>query len=205
MARKMISRRNFLKNAALAAGATALAACAPSATPTTAPEAAQPTAAVVEPTAAPVEPTAAPVEPTAAVAATVAPTEGPADANSLPRKETLYYNGYQWGALVGWNPYSSNNNNWTIASGANARVVVFETPYVYNMLDGKQYPLLADGDYTWNDARTEITFKIKPAAKWSDGTPVTADDVAYTLATHVKYETTAGVGYRRLHRHRRCC
>ena len=39
---------------------------------------------------------------------------------------------------------------------------------------------------------TEITFKIKAAAKWSDGTPVTADDVAYTWATHVKYETTAG-------------
>ena len=89
--------------------------------------------------------------------------------------------------------------------GANARVVIFETPYMYNMLDGKQYPLLADGDYTWNDARTEITFKLKPAAKWSDGTPVTADDVAYTWATHLKYETTAGVGYQRLHRHRRSC
>ena len=36
---------------------------------------------------------------------------------------------------------------------------------------------------------TEITFKLKPAAKWSDGTPVTADDVAYTWATHVKYNT----------------
>ena len=81
-------------------------------------------------------------------------------------------------------------------NGANARVVVFETPYMYNMIDGKQYPLLADGDYTWNDARTEITFKIKPAAKWSDGTPVTADDVAYTWATHLKYETTVGVGYK---------
>ncbi len=36
---------------------------------------------------------------------------------------------------------------------------------------------------------TEITFKIKPAAKWNDGTPVTADDVAYTWATPVKYNT----------------
>ncbi len=27
----------------------------------------------------------------------------------------------------------------------NARVIMFETPYLYNMLDGKQYPLLADG------------------------------------------------------------
>jgi peptide/nickel transport system substrate-binding protein len=73
---------------------------------------------------------------------------------------------------------------------------MFETPYMYNMIDGKQYPLLADGDYAWNADMTEITFKLKPAAKWSDGTPVTADDVAYTWAAHLKYETTVGVGYK---------
>ncbi len=83
---------------------------------------------------------------------------------------------------------------WAITQQDNARVVIFETPYLYNMLDGKQYPLLADGPYTWNDARTEITFKLKAAAHWSDGTPVTADDVAYTWATHVKYETAVGTG-----------
>ncbi len=69
---------------------------------------------------------------------------------------------------------------------------MFETPYLFNMLDGKVYPLLADGDFAWNDARTEITFKLKPAAMWSDGTPVTAEDVAYTWATHVKYSTPTG-------------
>jgi peptide/nickel transport system substrate-binding protein len=62
------------------------------------------------------------------------------------------------------------------------------------MLDGEQYPLLAEGDYTWNDDRTEITFKLKDAAMWSDGTPVTAEDVAYTWATHVKYNTPTGAG-----------
>jgi len=114
----------------------------------------------------------------------------PADANTLPRNETLYSNGQQWGPVVGWNPYSNSNNNaMAIAQQDNARVIMFETPYLYNMLDGKQYPLLADGDYTWNDARTELTFKLKPAAKWNDGTPVTADDVAYTWATSVKYNT----------------
>lgn len=128
---------------------------------------------------------------------TAVPTLDPAQvAAALPRKETLYEAGHQWGPLVGFNPYSSNNNNWGIANGASAREIIFETPYMYNLLDGKLYPLLADGDYAWNDAMTEITFKIKPAAKWSDGTPVTAEDVAYTFATHVKYETSAGVGYR---------
>jgi peptide/nickel transport system substrate-binding protein len=54
--------------------------------------------------------------------------------------------------------------------------------------------LLADGDYTWNADMTEITFKLKKAAHWSDGTPVTADDVAYTWASNLKYETNVGTG-----------
>ncbi len=119
----------------------------------------------------------------------------PADPNALPRNETLYFNGQQWGSVVGWNPYSSSNNNGlAIAQQDSARVTMFETPYLYNMLDGQVYPLLADGPFTWNDAHTEITFKIKPAAHWSDGTPVTAEDVAYTWATHVKYNTPTGAG-----------
>ncbi|MCB9434128.1 MAG: ABC transporter substrate-binding protein [Ardenticatenaceae bacterium] len=112
----------------------------------------------------------------------------------MPRNETLYYNGFQWGSLVGYNPYSSSNNNMAISQGDNARVLMFETPYLFNMLDGQVYPLLADGDYAWNDARTEITFSLNPAAHWSDGTPVTAEDVAYTWATHVKYNTGTGAG-----------
>ncbi|MDA8411302.1 MAG: ABC transporter substrate-binding protein [Treponema sp.] len=117
-----------------------------------------------------------------------------APGDTLPRNETLYFNGQQWGPVNGWNPYSSNNNNaMGVAQQDNARVIVFESPYIYNMMDGKQYPLLADGPWAWNAKRTEITFKIKAAAKWSDGTPVTADDVAYTWYANIKYETQAGV------------
>jgi peptide/nickel transport system substrate-binding protein len=166
-----------------------LPACAPAAdTP-------EPEETVVEETAA--EETAA--EETAAeetVAEETAEEEvvdAAAVAAALPRNETVYFNGLQWGSVVGWNPYSSSNNNaMALAAGESSRVTMFETPYLYDMLDGGQYPLLADGDYTWNDAHTEITFKIKPAAKWSDGTPVTAEDVAYTWATHVKYQTGTG-------------
>jgi len=125
--------------------------------------------------------------------------EVPSDASGvvLPRNETLYFNGQQWGSVVCWNPYSSNcNNALAINQQDNARVIMFETPYLYNMLDGQMYPLLADGDYTWNDDQTEITFKIKEAAMWSDGTPVTADDVAYTWDANIKYETNAGVNNR---------
>ena len=151
-----------------------LSAC----TPTQAPATQAPTEAVTQ------APTEAPTE---------VATEAPVDANSLPRNETLYFNGQQWNAVVCWNPYSSNcNNAMALAQQDNARVPMFETPYLYNMLDGKQYPLLADGDYAWDEGMTQITFKIKPAAHWSDGTPVTAEDVAYTWASHIKYNTQFG-------------
>jgi peptide/nickel transport system substrate-binding protein len=113
-----------------------------------------------------------------------------------PRAETLYFNGLQWGPVVGWNPYSNSNNNaMAIAQQDNARVTMFETPYVYNMLDGKVYPLLADGPWSWNRNGTALTFRINKAARWSDGSPVTAADVAYTWVTNVKYNTAAGGSY----------
>jgi peptide/nickel transport system substrate-binding protein len=122
----------------------------------------------------------------------VTPEEDP---TALPRNETLYFNGQQWGSVVGWNPYGTGNNNAMMGTGGDShRATMFETPYLYNMLDGQQYPLLADGPWSWNDDMTEITFKFKDAAKWSDGTPVTAEDYAYTWATHVKYNTGVGAG-----------
>ncbi len=176
----------------------ALSACGTTPTEEDSPEAAP----VQEQEASPVEEEAAPAqEEEAAAPEEAAPAEeeaAPAEEeaaspSALPRNETLYFNGQQWGSVVGWNPYSNSNNNaMAIAQQDNARVIMFETPYLYNMLDGQVYPLLADGPYTWNDARTEITFTLNPAAKWSDGTPVTAEDVAYTWATHVKYNTPTG-------------
>ncbi len=124
-----------------------------------------------------------------ALVATATPSPSVAQ-ETLPRNETLYFNGQQWGSVVGWNPFSNNNNNaMTIAQQDNARVLMFETPYLYNMLDGQVYPLLAEGPYAWNDSRTELSFSINPAAHWSDDTPLTAEDVAYTWEAHVKYNT----------------
>lgn len=115
----------------------------------------------------------------------------------IPRNQTLYFNGLQWESIAGWNPYSDSMNNiMAISQQDNARVTMFETPYIYNMLTGEQLPLLADGPYSWNEAKTLVTFKIKTAANWSDGTPVTAYDVAYTWTANITYGTSAGNNYR---------
>ena len=88
-------------------------------------------------------------------------------AEDLPRNETMYFGGQQWGPINGWNPLSSNMNNSMALAAAprGSREIMFETLYMYNMLDGQLYPLLADGDYVWNDDLTEMTVKIKAAAK----------------------------------------
>ena len=118
-----------------------------------------------------------------------------ADAGSTPRNETLYFNGQQWGTINDWNPLSSNSNNaMAVTQQDNARVLVYETLFMYNMLDGKLYGLLGK-DYSWNDAQTELTITLNPDAKWSDQTPVTAQDVAYTFDCHKKYASAQGSDY----------
>ncbi len=167
----------------LVMAASAFAACGKKAE-----ESSTPTA----PTAAPAAPEA--TEPTEAPATTDA---GPADPNALPRTETLYYGGIQWGAVNGWNPLSSDMNNGMAItqSDSGSRTLMFETLYMYNMLDGSFTPLLADGAFTWNEAHTEITVKLNGAAKWSNGSAITADDVAYTFAVNSKISNPMGVSF----------
>ncbi len=53
-----------------------------------------------------------------------------------------------------------------------ARVPMFETLYLYDMLDGGSYPLLADGPYTWDAGQTSVTVKIKASRsleRWHPG------------------------------------
>ncbi|HPF87722.1 MAG TPA: ABC transporter substrate-binding protein [Candidatus Limiplasma sp.] len=131
------------------------------------------------------------------VACSLAIVSASAETVELPRNETLYFAGQQWGTVVGWNPLSDDMNNAMaiVQSSGGSRTLMFETLYMYNMLDGSLTPLLADGDYVWNDDQTEVTVKIKAAAKWSDGTAITAEDVAYTFDTNVAIANNKGNTY----------
>ncbi len=121
-----------------------------------------------------------------------------ADTVELPREETLYFAGQQWGTVVSWNIIGTNQNNaMAIAGGPSGyRTLMFETLYMYNFMDGSMTGLLADGDYVWNENMTELTVKIKDAAKWSDGTPVTAADVKRTFDIGVQIGNGTGTGYK---------
>ncbi len=168
-------------------------ASTPASTPAAASSAKEEPPAKTEDTTPAAEDTTSAAETTEPAADT---TEPAGDVTELPREETVYFGGLQWGTVNSWSPIGANQNNFAIAgNAAGSRTVMFETLYMYDFLTGKLYPLLADGDYQWNDDMTELTVKIKDAAKWSDGTPVTAADVARTFEVSVEISNGTGTTY----------
>ncbi len=115
---------------------------------------------------------------------------------TLPREETLYFAGQQWGTVNSYNPIGTNQNNaMAIAGNASGyRTIMFETLYMYNFMDGSMTGLLANDGYEWNEDMTALTFSIKDAAKWSDGTPVTGADVVRTFDIGVEIGNGTGTG-----------
>ena len=117
---------------------------------------------------------------------------------TLPRNETLYFAGQQWGSVNSWNLIGTNqNNSMAIAGGASGyRTLVYETLYMYNFMNGEMKGLLANDDYAWNEDMTAVTLTLKDAAKWSDGTPVTAADVVRTFDIGVQIGNGTGTGFK---------
>jgi peptide/nickel transport system substrate-binding protein len=62
---------------------------------------------------------------------------------------------------------------------------IYEAMLVYNPANGKATPWLATSWETSADGRT-VTFTLRDGVKWSDGKPLTAEDVAYTFALQKK-------------------
>ena len=124
----------------------------------------------------------------------IAVTASAADV-TLPREETLYFGGQQWGAVNSWNPVGTNqNNSMAIAGNAGGyRTTMFETLFMFDFLSGEKKGLLADS-YEWNEDLTAMTVTLKDAAKWSDGTPVTAADVVATWDVALLTNNGTGAG-----------
>jgi len=118
---------------------------------------------------------------------------------ALPRNETMFFGGQQWGTPIGNNPFMVGNPNNQMVIQVNnigsERLLVFETLYMFNMLDGQLYPLLASGQPTWNADMTILTVNLNPNAHFNDGSPVRARDVVATFDMHVRIGTAWGVEY----------
>jgi peptide/nickel transport system substrate-binding protein len=94
-------------------------------------------------------------------------------AETFSRNETLYTGGKQWGPVSNWNPFMTGN----YATGTLG--LCYETLFLYDPLTDKFLPWLAESGQ-WTDANT-YELKIRQGLTWSDGQPLTADDVKFTF------------------------
>lgn len=101
--------------------------------------------------------------------------------SALPRHETLYIGGRQWGEPSSFNPLASSPD-WPTMNGMS---LLYEPLVVYNQLTGKLDPILAES-HAVRDAEIEVV--VNGAARWSDGKPVTGWDVKYTFELGKKYK-----------------
>jgi ABC-type transport system substrate-binding protein len=154
--------------------APATQAPAPEATEAPAPEATEPPAPEATEPPAP-EATEPPV-----VEATEAPA---AELTEVPREQTL---------VLGWSISSpiGVTNPWAVPGYTHqeANNFLWEPLYWFGIFADKEIPWLAESmEYTKEDF-TELTIKLNPLAKWSDGEPVTSRDVVFTFEGQMQNE-----------------
>src|SRR6266568_5167282 len=81
-------------------------------------------------------------------------------------------NGALW--TCGFNPLNASDT--LLSVGFMYEPLVYMNP----LQQGKNTPMLASS-YQWSNGNKTLTFTIRSGVKWSDGTPMTANDVAYTF------------------------
>lgn len=155
MTDNQVNRRDFLRLSGLATAGVVVAACGGAPAP------------------APADSGAAP-----AAAATAAPAaEGGAVAD-VPREKTLILmfggDGTQFVDVDLGNPYATGATH-QMGSAAMWEPLVFHSAFA-----NEEIPWLATG-YEYNEDFTELVINIRDGVEWSDGTPFTANDVAFTL------------------------
>jgi peptide/nickel transport system substrate-binding protein len=91
---------------------------------------------------------------------------------------------------IGTTNYIDSFNPWNFieSQAFNAFIMVYPQLVQYDYQDG-EYVIAGDLAESWEtseDGKT-WTFHLKSGTKWSDGQPLTADDVVWTINTTVKY------------------
>jgi len=161
-----MSNRLFAAFSGLMIVAMILSACAPAATP-------------VPPTQPPAQPTAKPAEPTKAPEPTKppAPTATPAP-TAIPKPKVVRIAFPQEPDNL--NPYYSNMWFAAILNALYINTSLLEYNDKAEAIPNvaKEIPTAANGGIS-ADGKT-ITFKLRDDVKWSDGTPLTADDFVFT-------------------------
>lgn len=93
---------------------------------------------------------------------------------SLPREDTVFVTGAQWSPASTWNLFSPSQTWGTYTSGGFMYLPLFQYIAGLNMW----VPIIGESFELVNE--TTLLVYLRPEAKWSDGKPITAEDVEYT-------------------------
>ena len=117
---------------------------------------------------------------------------GPQGPAAVPRSETLYTSGKQWGPYTNFNPLKPDYNTGLVG-------LVYETLFRYDPLKDRFIPWLASNG-KWVGRNYVVT--VRKGVKWSDGRPLTAADVKFTFETQknegAQYGTMWKTGLQRI-------
>ena len=81
-----------------------------------------------------------------------------------------------WGTIPhNFNPYAPSG-----ANAAGTKSCIYQSLLYINSVTGAATPMLGKS-YTWTDKGLKLVVKTRSGVKWSDGTPFTAADVAFTF------------------------
>ena len=100
---------------------------------------------------------------------------GVATAQSLPRDQTLYVTGFQWGPPSSFNPLGPVRA-WPVAEGGGFNLI-YESLLTYNLVTGKLDPRLASGV---KENGNTFVVTLQPGTAFQDGKPLTSADVVYS-------------------------
>ncbi len=193
MSSKKLNRRQFLATAALVTSSITLAACGatPTATPVP-PTATKPPAPTNTPV--PAAPTATKPPAAAATAAPAAPTAVPPTAvppTATPAGPKVVTGGKV--TIAQWNPPDNLQ-----ALNAKSSYAIYPIDIIFGSLltvnEKLEFQPRIASKWEVSKDLTTYTFTINPKAKWHDGTPVSAEDVEFTIwaITHPQIETNRG-------------
>lgn len=96
------------------------------------------------------------------------------ESEEFPRSQTLYVGGFDWAQPSTFNPLASDPN-WPIDGNIK---LVYESLFAFDQNSGALVPMLGLS-YQLQGHTLEV--EMDSRARWSDGSPVTADDVVFTF------------------------
>lgn len=121
--------------------------------------------------------------PSAAYPQVAAVEINPTNLADVPRNETL---------IMGWSVTSpiGVTNPWAIPGYTHqeGNVFMWEPLMYFGIFSDKEIPWLAESIEYTSDDFTSLQVKVNPKARWSDGVPVTAKDVAFTFEGQLNNE-----------------